>query len=1011
MESTGIWASSIDLSTHVPVSEPTVVLDSITEADPLLVQASEPTAVYDSATERTSNLLRVSDLTGTFDSMTVAVAMLDSATETPAMLDSATETPAMLDSAIKTAETTAASVSVSATPVLLGSSTETTDIIDSFVLRSITSTNETTHVSASHLLTNTSFQDTVYSNTGNATVDGDRPPPMEWAEDELVLVDGPKTSYTLAYQVEACGRHCRNGTIVWSAPPRNSPFSCSRCYCDNLCTSYGDCCPDENGTVPSRDLDVGYVCMRPGRFTTTMYYMIKRCPFSVTSVVNDELYPVTSVRTLQTYFNQAFAACNNDTDVIHWLNDTTCSGIDGNETTTRETTQGRGVSECHVTFTPAPETVTHRQCSWHKTVAADRIVDKCNSSGILAYVDPVLDTLCQSSEYLVDSYGTVYKNVFCSLCNTISLIPPGFADDMQDAPISLGVLTSFTVRGGNQDEEAEKVTCAENEWSDPVTKRCREIKCVPGRYLEGENCALDDTDILHTEYYNVMKFTFTKNIFDVKNWTDVMTMVRNSMPEMLSKFDVLVYSFRVEELVYPDSDPGVETDYNVGIHIEFRSERNGSRSEYESYVFNITWGEWVFQYNGAVTVLQPERYDYSADRDDWHIFTFDPLAKTCCSDEPYGTWLYRLSELFSWFPLNPEVMVPLHSLLCPYVILDEEEFTISPNGSLLLFSGNATLRKEEYFQDYFEIQVCLDTLRLALNDYNDTEAYIMEDNMSHVQGYLSLVCTCISLICLLLTLITFFKFSALRSLPNKNTMLLSMSLFAAQGTFQFGAGRTGNKMACQIIGVAIHFLWLTVVFWMNVCCYHMFRVFASSAKGRIAHSIHWKTLMKYALYVYGSASAIVAATIGANYAISHGTSTGYGERLCYINDPKVNGLAFVLPLGITIVVNTVLFSYSIYTISKISKIETTSSLDRRNMFVYIKLSTLTGVFWGLAILAEVTAISALSYISVVLNGSQGAFIFISYVANRRVYRMWRKVCRHADYTGSRSSQYTESSRF
>lgn len=532
--------------------------------------------------------------------------------------------------------------------------------------------------------------------------------------------------------------------------------------------------------------------------------------------------------------------------------------------------------------------------------------------------------------------------------------------------------------------------------------------------MEVGNCALDDLDILNVEYYALLQFTFTKNISGVKNWTDVVTMFRNRIPEILSAFDALVYSFHVEELIYPESDPDEETDYNVGIYIEFRSRRNDSRSEYESCLLNKTWSEWVFHHNDIVTVLQPEQYDYRTYPDYWNIFTFDPLARICCSDEAYGTWLFRLSELFDWFPHNPDMRIPLHSPVCAYITLDEREFTISPDRSLRLFSGNATLRKGEYFHAYYKIHVCLHTLLLALNDEDNIEKYVNEtsNNMLRIQGYLSLVCTCISLICLLLTLITFFTFSALRSLPNKNTMFLAMSLFVAQAAFQFGAGGTGNKMACQIIGVAIHFLWLTVVFWVNICCFHMFRVFASSAKGRVAHSVHWKTLLKYAFYVYGFASAIVSATVGANYAISNGTSIGYGERLCYISDPMVNGLAFVLPLGITIAVNTFLFAFTICTISKISKIEKTSSPDRRNMFVYIKLSTLTGVFWGLAILAEVTAISALSYISIVLNGCQGAFIFMSYVANRRVYRMWRRVCHQprADLTGSRSSQYTESSR-
>lgn len=501
--STELSASSTEpIATHVSISYPTAVLDLATETNALPVPTLEPTIMYNSATERTANLVFVSEIT------------------------------AMLDSSTKNRETTVTPVSVSTTIVLLVSATETLDISDSFgsstitptdvmhayaansketslsestviltsgsdvnlltdrkyhssdnTTRSITFSNHTIDVNTTDVLTNSSSSDTVSGNSDST----DLVPQIEDTNEFYYEEQGDESekNYTLAYQVEACGRHCRNGSTVWSAPLEFSPFRCSSCYCDNLCTSYGDCCPDENGTVPTPNSDVTYVCIRPGPngFTDTLYYMIKWCPSNatnVTSVVSDELYPVTSVRTRQTYFNEAFAACNNDTDFVHWLNVTKCSDIvlnsedddeDEDDMTPDGTTQERGVSECYASFIPAPESVTHRPCSWHKTVDSERIVDKCNSSGILSNVDPVLQTLCQSNEYLVDSYDTVYKNVFCYLCNTISVMPGRGGGFRQDAPVSLSDLTSFrTVHGGsNPGGDEAKVTCAENEWSDPVT--------------------------------------------------------------------------------------------------------------------------------------------------------------------------------------------------------------------------------------------------------------------------------------------------------------------------------------------------------------------------------------------------------------------------------------------------------------------------------------------------------------------------------------------------------------
>ncbi|KAL3873088.1 hypothetical protein ACJMK2_036247, partial [Sinanodonta woodiana] len=39
----------------------------------------------------------------------------------------------------------------------------------------------------------------------------------------------------------------------------------------------------------------------------------------------------------------------------------------------------------------------------------------------------------------------------------------------------------------------------------------------------------------------------------------------------------------------------------------------------------------------------------------------------------------------------------------------------------------------------------------------------------------------------------------------------------------FGIGATDNELMCKVIGILIHFSWLSVLFWMNVCCFHMYK--------------------------------------------------------------------------------------------------------------------------------------------------------------------------------------------
>ncbi|XP_046554440.1 putative adhesion G protein-coupled receptor E4P [Haliotis rubra] len=257
---------------------------------------------------------------------------------------------------------------------------------------------------------------------------------------------------------------------------------------------------------------------------------------------------------------------------------------------------------------------------------------------------------------------------------------------------------------------------------------------------------------------------------------------------------------------------------------------------------------------------------------------------------------------------------------------------------------------------------------------------------------LSVVCVSLSLICLLLTFITYCVFPTLRSLPGKNNMFLVGCLFLAQLLFQFGIDRTENNIVCTIIGVFIHFMWLCVMFWMNVCSFHMLRVFAVQNIIPQSRTRHTKALLRYSLYAFGSAALVVAVTVTVSSVLSGGTDVGYGGIVCYLTSNKLVGFSFVLPLSVIVMMNLTFFVVTIRAISKIENIKKHHGMkERHNVYVYIKLSSLTGMFWIVAILAEVFQQDVLIYISIILNGSLGVLLFICYIANRRVYDLWKGI--------------------
>ncbi|XP_059153459.1 adhesion G protein-coupled receptor E5-like [Physella acuta] len=94
------------------------------------------------------------------------------------------------------------------------------------------------------------------------------------------------------------------------------------------------------------------------------------------------------------------------------------------------------------------------------------------------------------------------------------------------------------------------------------------------------------------------------------------------------------------------------------------------------------------------------------------------------------------------------------------------------------------------------------------------------------------------------------------------------------------------------------------------------------------------------------------------------------------------------------VVITLDLIFLIITIVKIQSFRQQHSSDGRNtdlakcVFIYAKLSTLTGVFWTLAIISEALDSVWLRYVSILLNGLQGVFLFVSCVCNKRVLELY-----------------------
>ena len=303
-------------------------------------------------------------------------------------------------------------------------------------------------------------------------------------------------------------------------------------------------------------------------------------------------------------------------------------------------------------------------------------------------------------------------------------------------------------------------------------------------------------------------------------------------------------------------------------------------------------------------------------------------------------------------------------------------YAVALNKSEVIFNSNRT-----------SILICFDVytkyfpaMTLALMS---TEDFTFE-------SILSLVCVSLSILCLLVSFVTFCTYSSLRTLPGKNNMALIMCLICAQTLFLVGSFSRFEQEStvCISIGLLTHFFWLMSVFWMNSCTVHVFRVFIGTEGLGTGRGL--KTFLTYWSYTVISSATFVLVNLCMSLSKSDYTEFGYGKMSCYINSEKMVAFTFGVPVGFVIIINMVLFCSVVRKIINMPKIKKDIRHERNDVVIFAKLSSLTGCCWIFGFVYSWTDIQIFSYLFIVLNASQGVFIFLSFVCTKRVLKMYKE---------------------
>ncbi|KAH9491354.1 hypothetical protein Btru_031309 [Bulinus truncatus] len=857
----------------------------------------------------------------------------------------------------------------------------------------------------------------------------------------------------LEYQHGYCPRRCRGDTVVDLSTRVCWDLECVPCYCQRpLCEIYNHCCPDisvpflrdnpgVSNTVHKGNIsfqvngpsqlklntrpDLG--CQFTNNSARDAYLFIRSCyPGRVQNETVAELCEtdqgeMTSDLTVRvidqtshvTYKNEFCAMCNfvKNTEFIYYHN----LYLKVDKYRHLKKYMRRGME----TYFYFPENITRFDCDFTESV---KRVDSCEAGNNSTELDPdvvsACDSLAGNNLQVYDTTSTVlYKNIFCAICNKFSF---PMMNQTCKCKRGIGKYTSpfqmlFNLRGSTDQATTlsnpqlpVKSRCSVSDWESP-NGQCLHVTCVQGSTFEEEQCIQDSNDLTGIGY-RLLVWLESKDSY---NLTDASLavgyaeqIIDSLIDETVSRLEGLSERLTINIQSIIDNNSQILYKYPY-IRMECIIVPNIyiSKKMFET----DTIGEWInnIQLNVNNVFLT------------FRLMFYNPRIRS--DNLFYNENTDRLIVLNKTYEIVDSNFTPrliteykhLTKLLeCPFVQFNQSNYSFhvdetEPQSRITITLDLDVVRIQ--FNESFDLnqldidangglRVCKGLLEEKLPAFvvrHGQGSSLVEDSVTgHAEYVLTMTCLTLSILCILLTLFTYFMFPVLRTDAGVNNMFLSLSLLSAQVSLLASSHFFRSSVECVILGITTHFMWLWMFAWSLICSHHMYRVFTAATPRSTPQNATQRFWTKVVFSV-SCPAAIVVTNILFSYFSSHGTQLGYGLVNCYLNSSLHIGISLVGPLSVTIVVNVVFFLITVHKIYKVRQLQSSfTSFDQQaNWTVYLRLSTVTGAFWVVAIIASALDSTVLRFISTVLNGLQGVAIFVSYICNRRVLNLYSQLRR------------------
>ncbi len=677
------------------------------------------------------------------------------------------------------------------------------------------------------------------------------------------------------------------------------------CRCDELCPYYGDCCIDYdficlNSTISGLNDASIYSNVEKHKIHECVYdpsldsnvWLIARCPASwkehfVESRCTD---PDLSLRVFDrsgiSYFNIFCAFCHGHSlkDIQPWNMVIPDLPIMKHSLVCTKNALSKGDF--------------HWMLFVEKIRVCSQVIHDCPAS----YENQEIIALCHKYDWIYCAKEALYKNRFCGLCNSASI-------DCQNYAKGIGEL--FRFRGSLKAKpDVHTNLCLTGEIYDPLSLSCRPLTCIHGYAIQNNKCGLKNGTSVESILGN---WTCGKydSLFFFKSFTSSLTCV----DELLERN---IFGGLHTEFMHQASS----TDQQVWLAIRFDT--------IQSLVLFQEIDEFVTNRNNCdiyndefLSVCYRQLHDINCSSEQWYSgppLNFVKVPHPLYNNVYLINGVYIMSEVVMFHAKyerdNKDRLQRKDTLMlcgskyeipqpdCSLVALSPQEYIIV-NRSILMYR-NKTINDTDFsIQPDGQVLVCTDVFHESESDSIVQDG----DHFADAFDIVSFVFGCISIICLLVTFVTYAKFQKLRNMYGKCIMCLSATLCLAQLFTILSDKVTWLDDGCIAIAITTHYVWLSMFAWSTNSAVCLLQQFVIDQTGDSVERISFGVLLH--LFGWGVPMMIVLSTVIIHFCECTSLRVYGRNGLCWIQDGIVNLVAFGAPVALLILTNAVIFAIAL----------------------------------------------------------------------------------------------------